>query len=131
MLTEGRPRRTSIEELAVGRRWWKVLVVAMSLGCPASPTATTSGRSGAAANQKHPPSPASLVTGTAAEPKPVRAPARSDWKDRAAGSTYPVAHRLVALGDLHGDLQATREALKIAGVIDTEDRWVGGTTTVV
>lgn len=39
--------------------------------------------------------------------------------------------RIVAIGDLHGDLIATRAALKLAGVIDSTDRWIGGTTQLV
>jgi len=54
-----------------------------------------------------------------------------DWGERARKSTFSVPGRLIALGDLHGDLRATREALRIGKVIDAEDRWIGGTTTVV
>ncbi len=39
--------------------------------------------------------------------------------------------RVAALGDLHGDLVATRAALRLAGAIDAEDRWVGGDLFVV
>jgi len=39
--------------------------------------------------------------------------------------------RLVAIGDLHGDLAATRRALRLAGAIDEQDKWVGGTLQVV
>jgi hypothetical protein len=39
--------------------------------------------------------------------------------------------RLVAIGDLHGDLAATRKALMLAGAIDAEDRWIGGELVVV
>lgn len=41
------------------------------------------------------------------------------------------AERVVAIGDLHGDLAATRRALRLAGAIDDGDRWIGGKTTVV
>ncbi|MGE3728045.1 MAG: metallophosphoesterase [Candidatus Sericytochromatia bacterium] len=41
------------------------------------------------------------------------------------------SQRLVALGDLHGDLDAARQALRLAGAIDTLDRWVGGSLVVV
>ena len=44
---------------------------------------------------------------------------------------YPSAQRIVAIGDLHRDLIATRTALRLAGAIDERDRWVGGTTVVV
>ena len=43
----------------------------------------------------------------------------------------PAAARLVAIGDLHGDMGKTRRAFKIAGLIDANDRWTGGTTTAV
>jgi hypothetical protein len=44
---------------------------------------------------------------------------------------YPQAQRIVAIGDLHGDLAATRNALHLAAVIDEHDRWVGGKTVLV
>jgi hypothetical protein len=43
----------------------------------------------------------------------------------------PGVQRLVAVGDVHGDLQATRAALRLGGVLDEGDRWVGGDTVVV
>ena len=44
---------------------------------------------------------------------------------------YPMAKRLVAIGDLHGDLAGTRSALKAAGAIDDKDAWIGGQLVVV
>jgi hypothetical protein len=44
---------------------------------------------------------------------------------------YPEPARLVALGDLHGDLAATRAALRLAGAIDERDRWIGADLVVV
>lgn len=41
------------------------------------------------------------------------------------------ARRIVAIGDLHGDLGATRQALVLAGAIDDSDRWIGGELIVV
>ncbi|MEZ4448495.1 MAG: metallophosphoesterase [Nannocystaceae bacterium] len=43
----------------------------------------------------------------------------------------PAPRRLVALGDVHGDLAATRAALKLAGAIDDADQWIGGDLVVV
>jgi hypothetical protein len=37
----------------------------------------------------------------------------------------------VAIGDLHGDLEATRKVLRLAGAIDAKDAWVGGKLVVV
>jgi hypothetical protein len=44
---------------------------------------------------------------------------------------YQAAGRIVAVGDLHGDLDATRSAFRLAGVIDEDDQWIGGSTVVV
>ncbi len=44
---------------------------------------------------------------------------------------YPGAKRLVAIGDLHGDLAATRSALRAAGAIDDHDAWIGGELVIV
>jgi len=41
------------------------------------------------------------------------------------------ARRLIAIGDLHGDIAATRRALALAGAIDAADRWSGGDLVVV
>jgi hypothetical protein len=41
------------------------------------------------------------------------------------------ATRIVAMGDLHGDLGATRQALRLAGAIDEKDHWVGGDLILV
>ena len=55
----------------------------------------------------------------------------------AAGSDpptrYPAATRIVAFGDLHGDLGATIEVLKLAGAIDDDPGrgWIGGDLVVV
>ena len=43
----------------------------------------------------------------------------------------PPAARLVAVGDLHGDLPKTRRALKLAGVLGDDGRWCGGKATLV
>jgi calcineurin-like phosphoesterase family protein len=44
---------------------------------------------------------------------------------------YPAPARLVAIGDVHGDLQAARDALGMAGAIDANDNWIGGELVVV
>ncbi len=46
-------------------------------------------------------------------------------------SSFPAAERLVAIGDLHGDLEATRQVLRLAGALGNEDEWVGGQLVVV
>src|SRR6266511_4856273 len=44
---------------------------------------------------------------------------------------HPAAALVIAIGDLHGDLDATRAALRLAGAIDESDHWVGGQRVVV
>ena len=41
------------------------------------------------------------------------------------------SERLVAIGDLHGDLDATRRALRLAGAINAQDEWTGENMTLV
>jgi hypothetical protein len=43
----------------------------------------------------------------------------------------PAPARLVAVGDLHGDLAATRAVLRAAGAVDDHDHWIGGELVVV
>jgi len=43
----------------------------------------------------------------------------------------PTVDRLVAIGDIHGDLQKARQALMATQVMDENDQWRGGKTTVV
>ncbi len=43
----------------------------------------------------------------------------------------PLRERLVAIGDVHGDLEATRIALRLAGAVDANDHWAGGKLVVV
>jgi hypothetical protein len=50
---------------------------------------------------------------------------------RDPATWQPAAPRIVAFGDVHGDLDATRAALRLAGAIDERDRWVGGPLVVV
>jgi hypothetical protein len=59
---------------------------------------------------------------TATDPAPTR---------RDPPIRQPAPARLVAIGDLHGDLAATRRALRLAGAIDDQDRWIGGDLVVV
>jgi hypothetical protein len=61
---------------------------------------------------------------------PVAAPA-SGCTLAPIASRYPMPRRLVAIGDVHGDLAATRSALRAAGAIDERDRWIGGELVVV
>ncbi len=52
-------------------------------------------------------------------------------EQREPPTRAPAEARVVAIGDLHGDLQAARRALQLAGAIDPADRWIGGGLVVV
>ncbi|XP_058747632.1 shewanella-like protein phosphatase 2 [Vicia villosa] len=43
----------------------------------------------------------------------------------------PSPKRLIAIGDLHGDLNKSKQALRLAGLIDSSDNYTGGSATVV
>ena len=40
-------------------------------------------------------------------------------------------HRIVAVGDLHGDFSAWRDIARAAQLVDDEGRWIGGDTVLV
>jgi hypothetical protein len=44
---------------------------------------------------------------------------------------YPAVERIVAVGDLHGDLEATQHALRLAGAMDETGNWAGGRMVLV
>lgn len=67
---------------------------------------------------------------------PAASPAPPEPQASAAPVDEPIERlpapaRLVAIGDLHGDLSATRAALRLAGAINHEDDWIGGQLVVV
>ena len=48
------------------------------------------------------------------------------------GSVFrPAAERLVAIGDLHGDLNKATRAFRAGGLIDSHGKWIGGATVAV
>jgi len=50
---------------------------------------------------------------------------------RDSSFQLPSAERIVAIGDLHGDLNALRAALRLGGAIDDGAKWVGKDLVVV
>lgn len=50
---------------------------------------------------------------------------------RPVSAFLPAADRLVAIGDVHGDMTALRAVLTLADVIDGDGHWTGGETVVV
>ena len=86
-----------------------------------------------------------LLACTKTEPASVSDESAKPPRARPAGSTasgatvlahdpsfqLPAAERIVAIGDLHGDVSALRAALRLGGAIDAAGKWVGGTLVVV
>ncbi len=64
------------------------------------------------------------ATVAAAETPAPAGPALDPW-------SLPAAERVVAIGDLHGDFDATRAVLRLAGLIGADDRWSGGEAVLV
>lgn len=52
-------------------------------------------------------------------------------KEKGLQTWLPAPKRLIAVGDIHGDLAKARAALHVAEVIDENDHWIGGETVVV
>jgi hypothetical protein len=73
------------------------------------------------------PSAASAVTA----PPPAASVKKPEAASPPASPPKPAPARLVAIGDLHGDMAATRKVLMLAGAIDAKDAWVGGKLVVV
>ncbi len=69
------------------------------------------------------------------EAAPIQAPAPATAGTEAVASSAalstPWPHRIVAVGDLHGDLAHTRESLRLVDVIDASDHWAAGNATFV
>jgi hypothetical protein len=67
----------------------------------------------------------------APKPAPASAPSEARPVIDDTSFRYPSAERIVAIGDLHGDVQATRAALRLAGALGADDHWAGGKLVVV
>jgi hypothetical protein len=61
-----------------------------------------------------------IASGGAVQPAPM-----------AAAQTAPAPKRLVAIGDLHADLESAKKAFRLAGATDANDRWIGGNLVIV
>ena len=69
------------------------------------------------------------VADSAAAQGPAVAP--PDLVPHRHKAVLPAVQRLVAIGDIHGDMPQMKRTLQAAGVIDDQLRWCGGSTTVV
>eukprot|EP01065_Artemidia_motanka_P029663 TRINITY_DN35752_c0_g1_i1.p1 TRINITY_DN35752_c0_g1~~TRINITY_DN35752_c0_g1_i1.p1 ORF type:complete len:586 (+),score=137.17 TRINITY_DN35752_c0_g1_i1:84-1841(+) len=70
----------------------------------------------------------------------ARGGAANGTADGATASVYHLPNvtfrgnyteRVVAIGDFHGDMLSASEVLNLAGLVDEDMNWVGGTTTLV
>ncbi len=64
----------------------------------------------------------------AAAPPAVPAPPRLE---DAPVDTFSGVERVVAVGDVHGDVDALKEVLRLAGLIDEKGKWSGGKAHLV
>lgn len=58
-------------------------------------------------------------------------PLSSPFASGELRTVYPGVPRIVAVGDLHGDLEATRHTLMLAGAMDASGHWAGGKLVLV
>lgn len=85
----------------------------------------------AACDRGHPRESPKPGSSSAAAPATAPTPGARACTLAAVSHKLAMPKRLVAIGDLHGDLAATRAALRTAGAIDDADRWIGGALVVV
>mmetsp|Transcript_14555 Transcript_14555/g.40964 ORF Transcript_14555/g.40964 Transcript_14555/m.40964 type:complete len:389 (+) Transcript_14555:199-1365(+) len=58
-------------------------------------------------------------------------PHHDNSEPSSSSFVLPAVGRLVAIGDLHGDLDKTKRVLRLGGLTDEDNAWVGGTAVVV
>ncbi len=105
--------------------FWALLVVVGGPSCSSSepparaaapPSSPTDSPAGVPHDATSPPDASPEATDSATPRRPTR---------------FPAAARIVAVGDVHGDLDATLRVLKLGGLIDAEGHWAGGATVFV
>lgn len=65
------------------------------------------------------------------EARPETGPPPLEPRSLEPETRHAAAPRIVAFGDVHGDIDAARRVLRLAGAIDEADRWIGGALVVV
>lgn len=101
-----------------------LLLVTLGAGCSSAARKTADPPSDAAGDDD-------ATTGTTeGEDSGPSSPDRGPWTTPPP-SELPAPARLVGFADVHGDLDATLDVLRLAGLIDADHRWAGGETVVV
>lgn len=100
-----------------------VLLIYLSLNSPAPSHAHPSNPKGAQGR-----SPAALVKQGAGQAASGQQPLQSTTEDAGNGV---LSSRIIAVGDIHGDLPRLMKVLRRAGVVDLKGYWVGGETILV
>jgi Calcineurin-like phosphoesterase len=109
------------------------LLVCLSSACAHDPAPTPSGDQTHAV-ESNPEARSERPVHRIGPPREEGAPPRHFLPPRPVLSpklTRPPRPLIIAIGDLHGDLDASRRALRLAGAIDDADHWSGGALTVV
>jgi len=77
--------------------------------------------------------PRSMPDAGAERPQPtkVAAPVKVEPARPDPSFQLPAAERIVAIGDLHGDVAALRATLRLAGAIDEAGKWIGKALVIV
>lgn len=124
------------------RKGWLLVALVAALGsaCEGTPARQSAGS---------PPAPAQTVAPHVVTPQPTSAPSNksaprggeagtesapsSSSASGSAGTQFKklAPGRLVAIGDVHGDLAATLDVLQLSGAIGKDSRWSGGNLVVV
>ena len=65
------------------------------------------------------------------EPANVSAKEATPPEEKPVKKDESDAQRVVAIGDVHGDVEAARQALRLAGVLEGDSKWIGGDTILV
>jgi hypothetical protein len=107
-------------------------LVTLLVGCTRSTPAEPAGE-GTAPKAPSAATPAQTAATSSATQTAATGSASAGTTSGDADTSYrfPATDRLVAIGDLHGDLAVTRAALRLAHAIDEYDRWIGGKLVVV
>lgn len=114
--------------------WLRVgsIAAVLTLACQSNPKTEAAKPAPHQPAAKPKPAPKAARDGVGAHKPSEVAPPPATATAAEIPTRYPAAPRVVAIGDVHGDLQATRAALRLAGAItESSDDWAGGKLVIV